>query len=119
MKTLSVRIESMDDTLAAAAAAWKDAEAGKRVAAQESLAFDSWDAMHRTLAPKRLEIVKAMAGQGALTVREVAKRVGRDVKNVHADLDMLVKSGVVDRAEGGFVFPYDRIHVEFDIEAAA
>lgn len=119
MKTLSVKIESFADTLATAAAAWKGAEAGREVAAQESLAFDSWETMHRTLAPKRLEIVKAMAGQGALSVRDVAKRVDRDVKNVHADLDMLVNNGVIDRTESGFVFPYDRIHVEFDIEAAA
>jgi hypothetical protein len=33
---------------------------------------------------------------------------------------MLLVSGVIDKAEGGgIVFPYDRIHLEFDIEAAA
>jgi predicted transcriptional regulator len=119
MKTLSVKIETMEETLAAAAASWKSAVTGAEVPARQTLSFDSWDAMHRTLAPKRLDIVRAMTGQGPLSVRDVARRVGRDVKNVHADLDMLTKSGVIDRTDAGFVFPFDRLHIEFDIGAAA
>ncbi|SIQ98363.1 Predicted transcriptional regulator [Rhizobium sp. RU20A] len=119
MRTLSVKIETLEDTLAAAASSWKHAATDGEVADGQTLSFDTWDAMHRTLAPKRLEIIKAMAGQGPLSVRDVARRVGRDVKNVHADLDLLAKSGVIDRTPDGFVFPFDRIHVEFDIGAAA
>jgi predicted transcriptional regulator len=52
-------------------------------------------------------------------MREVARRVGRDFKAVHADLETLLNSGVIDRADEGVVFPYDRIHFEFEIESAA
>ncbi|WP_119255531.1 transcriptional regulator [Shinella zoogloeoides] len=119
METLTVKIESMKDVIASAVDAAKRAEAGEVVEARSVLSFDSWEAMHRTLAPKRTEIVMAMAGRGSLTVREVAKLVNRDIKNVHGDLDMLAKSGVIDKTENGFSFPYDRIHFEFDMEAAA
>ncbi|MCZ8179287.1 MAG: transcriptional regulator [Rhizobium sp.] len=84
-----------------------------------SLSFPSWEAMHGILTPKRLEIVKVMTGQGPLTMREVARRVGRDFKAVHADLETLLNSGVIDRSNEGVVFPYDRIHFEFEIETAA
>ena len=119
METLTVKIESMDDVIASAVDAARRAEAGERFEARSILSFASWEAMHRTLAPKRTEIVMAMAGRGSLTVREVAKLVNRDIKNVHGDLDMLVKSGVIDKTGDGFAFPYARIHFEFDMEAAA
>lgn len=119
MKTLKVRIETLEETLSHAAEAWKAAEAGKEVKPEESLAFASWELMHRVLAPKRLEIVRAMTGQGPMSIRELARRVGRDFKGVHTDVDLLLRNGVIDKSEEGIVFPYDRIHVEFDIEAAA
>lgn len=119
MATLTVKIESMKDVIASAVDAAARAQAGATFEAPSVLSFDSWDAMHRTLAPKRTEILVVMAGRGALTVRQVASLVGRDIKNVHGDLDMLAKNGVIDRSEDGFVFPYERLHFEFDMEAVA
>jgi predicted transcriptional regulator len=119
MTTLKVRIETLEETLSRAAEAWKSAEAEQETAADESLAFASWDLMHRVLAPKRLEILRVMSGQGPISMREVARRVDRDFKGVHADVELLLRNGVIDKSDDGIVFPYDRIHVEFDIEAAA
>jgi predicted transcriptional regulator len=52
-------------------------------------------------------------------IREVARRVGRDVKSVHGDIQALLKSGVLDRADdGGIVFPYNEVHVDFVLRAA-
>lgn len=119
MTTLKVKIESLEDTLSDVAAAWKNAEAGGPFGRDATLAFGSWETMHRVLAPKRLEIVRAMTGQGLLSVREIARRVRRDFKGVHTDIDLLWRNGVIDKSEQGVIFPYDRIHVEFEIEAAA
>jgi predicted transcriptional regulator len=44
-------------------------------------------------------------------------RCGRDFKGVHTDVGMLVDAGVVD-GEKKVVFPYDKIHVGFEISAA-
>ncbi|RKE85903.1 transcriptional regulator [Rhizobium sp. AG855] len=120
MTTLKVKIESLDQTMATVADLLKAAKAGDVTGGEFSLSFPSWETMHKVLTPKRLEIVTAMTGQGAMPMREVARRVGRDFKAVHADLETLLKSGVIDKAEeGGVIFPYDRIHFEFEIKSAA
>lgn len=120
MATLKVKIESLDQTMTMAAHAMKNAAAQASPRSECSLSFPSWETMHRVLTPKRLEIVKTMTGQGAMAMREVARRVGRDFKAVHADIETLLSSGVIDKVDGGgVVFPYDRIHFEFEIESAA
>lgn len=83
------------------------------------ISFESHEALWGLLNEKRWEVLKAMAGAGPLSIREVARRVGRDVKAVHGDVTALIKSGVVDRHEGGVVFPYDAIHVDYVLNAAA
>jgi predicted transcriptional regulator len=119
MTTLKVKIESLEQTMEALADAMKAATGQAAPRGEYSLSFPSWEAMHGILTPKRLDIVKVMTGQGPLTMREVARRVGRDFKAVHADLETLLNSGVIDRSNEGVVFPYDRIHFEFEIESAA
>jgi predicted transcriptional regulator len=61
-----------------------------------------------------------MAGQEPMTIREVAGRVGRDVKAVHSDVRALVDAGVLERSAGGrrVFFPYDAVHVDFVVKAA-
>lgn len=115
MKTLTVRIESLRDS----AKAVIDAAVERVPEKSAGLSFSSYEDMHRILAPKRIEIVRAMAGQDVIAYREVARRVGRDFKGVHTDLTALANAGVIDRVEGGVIFPYDTIHVEFDIHADA
>jgi predicted transcriptional regulator len=60
-----------------------------------------------------------MTGQGALTCREAARRVGRDVKAVHGDVHALLNAGILNReSDGRIVFPYDAVHVDFMLQAA-
>lgn len=115
MRTVVFNIQSLDAALADFGRAWKS---GRKDAAAQ-IGFQSWELMHKVLSPKRLEIIRVMTGAGSLSIREIARRVGRDFKGVHSDVTLLVESGVIDRDQRGFVFPYDKIHVEFDISAAA
>ncbi|UXN66533.1 helix-turn-helix domain-containing protein (plasmid) [Phyllobacterium sp. A18/5-2] len=119
MTTLIVRLSTIADAKARFVAAGERALAGEVVDAVPSVNFSSYDDMHRVLAPSRLAIVKALAGRGALSIREVARRVDRDVQAVHRDITTLINAGVIDRTESGVEFPYDRIHFEFDVSAAA
>jgi predicted transcriptional regulator len=81
-----------------------------------TLSFVSYDLLHKVLAPKRMAIVRTMMGAGPLSIREIARRVGRDFKGVHSDVSGLLQSGVLYRAEGGMiVFPFDRLHFEFSV----
>jgi predicted transcriptional regulator len=54
-----------------------------------------------------------------MTIREIARRIDRDVKAVHGDVPALLLAGVLDRAESGrMVFPYDAVRVDFTLRKA-
>ena len=115
MKTLTVRIETLQNLGQSVI----DAMKGNRPEASSGLSFASYAEMHRILTPRRLEIIRTMAGQNALSYREVARRVGRDFKAVHTDLTTMIAAGIIDREEDGVVFPYETIHFDFYIQANA
>ena len=73
----------------------------------------------KVLTARRWELLKALCGAGPVTVREAARRVGRDVKAVHTDLSALLCAGVLNRTASGQVeFPYEAVKVEFLLQAA-
>lgn len=119
MNTLNVRIASHTDTKARFLQAAQQALTGKAVPVKPSLNFLSYEDMHRVLTPSRLAIVKALAGQGALPIREVSCRVGRDVQAVHRDATILINAGVIDKNEDGILFSYQRIHFSFDVSVTS
>jgi phosphomannomutase len=76
--------------------------------------------MWRVLTPNRWAVLEVMTGAGPLALREIARRVGRDVKGVHTDVHALLGAGVLNRTESGaFEFPYEAVHVDFTLRAAA
>ena len=93
--------------------------AAKGVPQGSHISFATIDLLWSTIAPKRWELLQAMTGAGPISIREVARRVGRDVKAVHGDVTALIKAGVVDRQDGKVVFPYDGVHVDFVLGKAA
>ena len=113
MTTVTLSVASRDDVTRRALAAFD----GQAQTAQ--ISFASAELLWQTLTRKRWELLRAMTGQGAMSIREAARRVGRDVKAVHGDIQALINAGVIDRTEGGVVFPYDAIHVDFMLTNAA
>ena len=94
-----------------------DAFAGKRRGAH--ISFASADLLWKVLTTKRWELLKAMTGGGAMTLREAARRAARDVKAVHGDVHALLAAGVLRRnADGKIEFPFDAVHVDFMLKAA-
>ncbi|WP_226019977.1 HVO_A0114 family putative DNA-binding protein [Serratia symbiotica] len=77
----------------------------------ESITFPSAELLWKKLSPKRMQIIEAMAGAGEMTMREVARRVNRDFKAVHADILGLIEVGVVERSTSGVQMPFEEIHL--------
>ena len=50
---------------------------------------------------------------------EVARRVDRDFKRVHEDVTALVDLGLLEKGKGGVECPFQRIHVDLELRAAA
>lgn len=113
MRTVTLGVSSVEETKRRMAAAFQGEAQG------EVISFASAELLWKVLTAKRWEILCAMTGQGELPFREVARRVGRDVKAVHRDVTALINAGVLDRVLGGVVFPYDAVHVDFMLRKVA
>jgi predicted transcriptional regulator len=115
MKTVTLDVRPLDQAAEDFVNAWKSGKAQKSA----RISFATPELLWKVLTAKRWEILKAMCGAGPVTVREVARRVSRDVKSVHTDLAALQKAGVLDKTEEGqVVFPYESVKVEFLLQAA-
>lgn len=113
MTTVTLGLSSIETTQQQLAAAVRGEPQGAFIS------FASVELLWKVLTPKRWEILHAMTGQDPLSIREIARRVDRDVKAVHGDVTALIQAGVLDRSEKGVVFPYDAIHVDFTLSRAA
>jgi len=113
MKTVTLSVATRDSVTRRAL----DAFSGKRRGAH--ISFASADLVWKVLTAKRWELLKAMAGGGAMTLREAARRADRDVKGVHGDAHALLAAGILRKNEDGKIeFPFDAVHVDFLLEAA-
>ncbi len=83
------------------------------------ISFETPALLFKVLTQKRWELLSTMTGAGPLPLREVARRVGRDVKAVHGDIHALLDVGILQKTEEGrIVFPFDAVRVNFVLQAA-
>jgi predicted transcriptional regulator len=113
MNTVTLCVASREDVTRRALAALEGQRQGAHIS------FASAELLWRTLTRKRWELLRAMTGQGVMSIREAARLVGRDVKAVHGDVRALINAGVINRTEEGVEFPYDAVHVDFMLTKAA
>jgi predicted transcriptional regulator len=79
----------------------------------EVLNFETAGSFFGKLTERRWAMVHALQGQGPMPVREVARRVGRDVRRVHDDIQVLTELGLVERTEdGGVECPFETVHID-------
>jgi predicted transcriptional regulator len=83
------------------------------------ISFESPELLFKVISGKRWDLLKMMTGAGPMTIREAARRMGRDVKAVHGDVQALLKAGILQKTETGLIlFPFDAVHVDFMLQAA-
>jgi predicted transcriptional regulator len=115
MNTVVLEVRSLTDKLADAARAMKTGRAER----EARIGFATPELLWQVLTAKRWELLKALCGAGPVSIREAARRVGRDVKAVHGDVTALLDAGVLSHvADGRIEFPYDAVKVEFMLHAA-
>lgn len=115
MKTVILEVRAPVDSMADFVRVWNTGKAEKAA----RLSFATPELLWQVLTAKRWELLKVLCGAGPVSIREAARRVGRDVKAVHGDVTALLNAGVLERAEGGgIVFPFEVVKVEFMLQAA-
>ena len=115
MKTVTLDVRKPADSMVDFVQAWKTGKPQKSA----RISFATPELLWQVLTAKRWELLKALCGAGPVSIREAARRVGRDVKAVHGDVTALLSAGVLDRTEkGSIVFPFEAVKVEFLLQAA-
>ncbi|HQX81040.1 MAG TPA: hypothetical protein PKW63_04740 [Vicinamibacterales bacterium] len=115
MKTVTLDVRPADQAMKDFSRAWRNRKADTSA----RISFASPELLWRVLTAKRLELLKVLCGAGPVSIREAARRVGRDVKAVHGEVTALLNAGVIDRTDDGqIVFPYEAVRVEFVLEVA-
>lgn len=115
MSTVVLEVRSLTESLEDAARVMRTGR-GEREA---RISFAAPELLWKVLTAKRWEILQSLCGAGSISIREAARRVGRDVKAVHGDVTALLQAGILNRREnGGIEFPFDTVKVEFLLRAA-
>lgn len=115
MKTVILDVQTPDQVGHQFLDAWASGKQQKNA----RISFTSPELLWKVLTAKRWDILKAMCRAGPVSIREVSRRVERDVKAVHCDVTALLVAGLVLKNEQGLVeFPYEAVKVEFLLEAA-
>ena len=115
MKTVTLEVCTPQQAMADFSRAWQTGKAEPNA----KIGFATPELLWKVLTAKRWELLKILCGAGAISIRETARRVNRDVKAVHADISALISAGIVNRTEaGGVEFPYEAVKVEFFLQAA-
>jgi predicted transcriptional regulator len=90
-----IEIKSLEEGVKDFRATWKAVAAGKKVTPRRGTNFTSLEAARKVLTPKRLQLLRVIRQGRPDSVYQLAKLVGRDFKNVHADVQAMAAYGLV------------------------
>ena len=111
-KLLELRIGDARDALDRFEAAWNRRTEGHSPLFVLSIA--DLPLLLRTLTPARWQLLDRLREAGPLSIYELAKRLGRDYKNVHTDVSRLADIELIEKAADGRVsVPWDVVRSEF------
>jgi len=113
-RTVTIEISGLEHSLKRFAKAWRTGRS-----AGEVISFESPEVLFRRITPKRWTLLTALQAAGPQSVRELARRIRRDVKNVHGDVRALIEIGLIERTGDTVRVPFDEIHAAFTLTRAA
>ena len=99
-RTLTIRISSLDEGLKRFRETYRAVEGGRSVPRRGGVYFTSLAAARNLLTPSRLALLRAVRTRRPRSIYDLAKIVGRDLKNVQDDLRILEYYGLVRMSRG-------------------
>jgi predicted transcriptional regulator len=112
-RKLEIRLGPAADALDRFEAAWNRVQEGRAMRPLEVLSFENLPLFVKTLSQARFVLLQKLHAEGPLSIYELAKRLGRDYKNVHTDVSQLGAIGLVDRRKDGRVaVPWELLRAE-------
>ncbi len=117
-KDIKIEVKGAEESAMEAVRAWERAEEG--IAPEEPidcLYFQSLETLLSVLSTRRLDLLKVLHESGSSSVRALAKKLNRDYKNVHQDVALLEKVGLIQRKGEKVTAPWERIIAEIRLAA--
>lgn len=115
--TLTIRVESAESFFGDALEDLSRLESDEPVEETHVLSLPDDDALDRVLNAKNLQLLRTIAQKEPESVRELARLVERDVKNVSTAVNRLEELGVIELQSAGRakrpVVWYDEIEVRY------
>ena len=96
VKKINIGIKSLNESLEDFADTWRKLESGEKVKKEEGIYFESIDDVRSVLTNNRLLILKTIKDKNPKSIYELSKMLGRNLKNVNQDLDILLRIGLVE-----------------------
>ena len=101
LKTIRVRIKSVDDALDDAIGVMRAIQTTKKVGPQHGEFFESLDAVRAALTETRLALLRLIRERKPQSVAQLARLAKRDFKAVYRDVDALRDLGLIQVAGHG------------------
>jgi predicted transcriptional regulator len=113
-RILELRVGDARDALDRFEAAWNRRTEGRKLDRLRVLSLQDLPLLLRTLTPARWELLDRLRAAGPVSIYQLAKRLGRDYKNVHTDVTALIGIGLIARSSDARVsVPWDVVRAEF------
>ena len=98
--------------------AWKRAEHTEKMEAEQRLYFENLETLLETLTSGRWKLLKTLRTKGPMSVRALAGEQRRDYKNVHRDVKLLERIGLIERTQDKKVeVPWDIVEARLKLAA--
>lgn len=117
-KKITIRTGSLEEAAKEFIDIWHQIEKGHAPEAPvEKISFQDQRLLFKTLTPKRFEILKYVHEQNNMSIRALAKDLGRDYSNVHQDVKILSQLGLMikDEKSEKYYVPWDVIVTEIPL----
>lgn len=113
-RILNVKVgEPLESSLARAAQTMEALERGEVPAPYSGVGFSDIGQLFAAFTPRRWDLLAALREGGPMSIAELARRLKRDYKNVHGDVEKLAEWQAVEKDEKGRIFaPYSEIVVD-------
>ena len=111
---VQVNVGSLTDMGKRFSQAWNQAAAGAQVDATH-VTFLDVQTMLDTLSRRRLDLLRHVRKHGASNVRELARALARDYKNVHQDVATLEATGLRIREGRKLSVPWDELQAHVSL----
>lgn len=86
--------------------------------AETELSFTDGATMLSTLSEKRMELLMHLHAQGPMNIKQLSKQLKRDYSNVHGDVKLLLRLGLLAKNKAQQVFvPWDELAIELPLAA--